>query len=474
MSSLDLNQEKNKELIAKYGGSVPRYTSYPTAPEWRDEYSQDKFEQAISESNLLGNDYSLYLHLPFCESQCYYCGCNVVIAKEHGIEKKYLEQLKEELHYYGDLINKGRKAIQIAWGGGTPTYLSPEQIIDLSDHIKKHFSLYSRDTNSLKKLSSKAKELNIENLDYEYSIEIDPRVTTKAHLEALWEAGFNRLSMGIQDFNLETQEAINRIQSFEMVEALVTEARAIGFESINFDLIYGLPFQSLESFDDTIEKVKEIDPERIALFNYAHIPSIFPFQRKYIDDLSLPNKDTKTKIFDSAVEKFTDFGYEFIGLDHFAKPDDTLAIAQKNKTLYRNFQGYTTHSGADLYGFGITAISDVQGAFKQNYKKMNDYYESIFGADKFKLCSDDDIQRREIIKEIMCNGMVILNTQEYLAELEALKEMKEDGLVLISETGDKTKLELTEQGRLFVRNIASVFDTYIRKESAHKIFSNSL
>lgn len=456
-----LHSAKNEisaKLISKYGGSVPRYTSYPTAPEWKDDYSQLEFEKAINESNKSGNDYSIYLHIPFCESQCYYCGCNVVISKEHGIEQQYLEKLKEELSYYGKLVTKDRKAVQIAWGGGTPTFLTPEQIIDLASHISKNFSLYSRE----------------DKVDYEYSIEIDPRVTTKEHLQALWQSGFNRLSMGIQDFNKETQEAINRIQSFEMVDDLVKEAREIGFVSINFDLIYGLPFQKLETFLDTIKEVKQLNPERIAFFNYAHIPSIFPFQKKYIDEATMPGKDLKTEIFDTATKEFVKAGYEFIGLDHFAKANDTLAIAQKNKSLYRNFQGYTTHSGADLYGFGITAISDVQGIYKQNYKKMNSYYESIFGADKFKLCSLDDRNRREIIKEIMCNGVVNIETKNYLSELDSLKGMEADGFVNISSNLKDTKVELTDQGRLFVRNIASVFDTYIRKESGHKIFSNSL
>ena len=469
-----LDTDKRVKLIAKYGGSVPRYTSYPTAPEWKDEYSQDKFEEAIRDSNLIGEDYSLYLHIPFCESQCYYCACNVVISAEHGIEEKYLQQLKDELHYYGDIIKKERKAIQIAWGGGTPTYLSPEQIIDLSEHIAKHFTLYPRET--LKGIAGKAKDLETEIDNHEYSIEIDPRVTTKAHLEALWQSGFNRLSMGIQDFNYETQEAINRIQSFEMVEELVKQARDIGFESVNFDLIYGLPHQSMESFSETIKKVKDLDPDRIAFFNYAHIPSIFPFQKKYIDEATFPSKDMKTQIFDKAVEEFTEAGYEFIGLDHFAKSNDTLALAQKNKSLYRNFQGYTTHSGADLYGFGITAISDVQSVYKQNYKKMNDYYKTVFGGDKFKACSRDDRLRREVIKEIMCNGFVTIDADKFAPELKALNDMTVEGLVEWGNLPESNKiyLKVTELGRIFVRNIASVFDTYIRTETGHKIFSSSL
>jgi oxygen-independent coproporphyrinogen-3 oxidase len=383
-----------------------------------------------------------------------------VISKEHGIEEQYLDQLKYELDYYSKLISKERKVIQMAWGGGTPTFLSPQQILDLMQHIKKRFSLYQRE----------------DTVDHEYAIEIDPRVTSREHLEALWEAGFNRLSMGIQDFNAETQVAINRVQSFEMVEELVSAAREIGFTSVNFDLIYGLPFQNLDSFTQTIKQVIELNPDRIAFFNYAHIPQIFPFQKKYIDEASLPDKDTKKQVFDSAVKAFTSAGYEFIGLDHFAKPNDSLAIAQKNKTLYRNFQGYTTHSGADLFGFGITAISDVQAVYKQNFKKLNDYYASIFGADKFKQSSSDDKERREIIKELMCNGELTISSKVFAEEISSLAEMQEDALLLIDTDTDTdvTRIKVTEMGRVFVRNIASKFDAYLEKESAHKLFSASI
>lgn len=467
-----INQEKLEALVEKYGGIVPRYTSYPTAPEWKDEFSKDDFEAAIKRSNQEANDISLYLHIPFCESQCYYCGCNVIISPEHGIEHPYLARLKEEIDYISKQVDKSRVVRQIAWGGGTPTYISPEQILELFDFIRERFTLL--DEKSLAQNSYKG------DTKHEYAIEIDPRVTSKEHLEALYEAGFNRLSMGIQDFNPATQEAVNRIQSFEMVSKQVAEARAIGFKSINFDLIYGLPLQSLETFKDTIEKVKQINPERIALFNYAHIPSMFPFQRKYIKDEELPEQKEKTLIFDYAVEQFTDFGYEFIGLDHFAKPEDELAIAQRESSLYRNFQGYTTFSGCDLFGMGVTAISDVAGVYKQNYKKLNDYNQD-FGANKFKLCSEADRERREIIKQIMCNGKVLLDVEKYSAEIERLAEFMEDDLLSISsaefsdlDVASFYAVELTETGRLLVRNIAAVFDQYINKDSGHKLFSKSL
>lgn len=466
------------DLISKYGGAVPRYTSYPTAPEWKHDYKQEAFEAAITKSNKRGGDYSLYLHIPFCESQCYYCGCNVVISKEHGIEDSYLQHIKEELAWLGKQIDPKRRVVQMAWGGGTPTFLTPEQIEDLYLHIEKHFNLF--DFQEAEQIKNK----------HEYSIEIDPRVTSVDHLKVLKKLGFNRLSMGIQDFNLQTQETINRIQSYEMVESLVAESRKIGFESINFDLIYGLPHQNLETFKDTVAKVKAIDPERIALFNYAHIPSMFPFQKKYIADEILPSQEAKLEIFDMAVEEFTNFGYEFIGIDHFAKPDDDLAVAQKGKTLYRNFQGFTTHSGCDLFGAGVSAISDVAGTYKQNHKKINQYYydldtEQNFAAEKFFVSSEEDIERREIIKQLMCNYEVILDSSKYAAEVDMMKAFEEDKLLAIKHYDSSNpvlgaanlkvvKLEVTELGKFFVRNIASKFDTYIAKKEGHKVFSKAL
>lgn len=453
---------RTQELINKYGVSVPRYTSYPTAPEWRDEYNSDIFDNAIKVSNLTGKDYSLYFHLPFCESQCYFCGCNVVISKEHGIEQSYLERIKEEIKIIGSKVSKNRKAIQIAFGGGTPTYLSPSQLKDVMSVIRDSFSLYEPSERHNKKIN------------YEYSIEVDPRVTSEDHLRVLYELGFNRLSMGIQDFNDATQKAINRIQSVELVSGLVEKAREIGFRSINFDLIYGLPLQNLDTFSETIEKVKAIDPDRIALFNYAHLPSMFPFQRKYIKDEELPSQEIKMEIFKKAIEEFTKSGFDFIGIDHFAKKDDTLSIAQSNGTLYRNFQGYTTHFGCDLFGIGLTAISDVAGVYKQNPKKLNDYYDS-FGADKFLVCSKNDVERREIIKQIMCNNKAIVDAKKYSKELKLLDSFIEDELLSINYIdANKAEIIVSAQARFFVRNIASKFDSFLMSKQGHKLFSKAL
>lgn len=466
------NKAKLKELTAKYGHAVPRYTSYPTAPEWKHDFDQKQYEAAMLKSNQQGNDYSLYLHIPFCESQCYYCGCNVVISPEHGIEKKYIDQVKKELSYYAERIDPQRKILQMAWGGGTPTYLSPDQIVDLADFIKERFGFYSR--TSLRELAGAGSDYN----EHEYAIEIDPRVTTKDHLQALYHSGFNRLSMGIQDFNRQTQEAINRLQSFEQVAAQVETAREIGFQSINFDLIYGLPHQTVETFQETVMMVKQINPERIALFNYAHIPSIFPFQKKYIDESVMPNQETKLEIFMSAAEEFCDFGYDFIGIDHFAKPNDALSLAQKSKSLSRNFQGYTTHAGLDMYSAGLSAISDIQGAYKQNPKKLKDYYQDHMQAEKFLISNQDDKNRREIIKELMANNFAQVDIALYAEEFDRLKPFIDESLLCWS-YADLTQpnlinVEITELGRFVSRNIASCFDNYIHKAGAHKTFSKAL
>ncbi len=453
------SRDQLDRLITKYGVAVPRYTSYPTAPEWKQDYNQELFEEAIIRSNQINKPLSLYLHIPFCESQCYYCGCNIIISPHHGIEQQYLERLKSEITYLAAEVSATREVVQIAFGGGTPTYLTPEQLMDLCKHIRVSFNL--RQT------------FHDKRDEHEYAIEIDPRVTSIEHLEAIFQSGFNRLSMGIQDFNSQTQETINRIQPYELVANIVRAAREQGFRSINFDLIYGLPHQTLETFQDTIAKVIAIKPERIALFNYAHIPSIFPFQAKYIADDTLPDQKLKMDIFEMAVERLTKAGYIFIGLDHFALPDDQLSLAQESGSLYRNFQGYTTHAGCDLLGIGVTAISDVAGVYKQNHKKLNAYYHD-FGADKFLLCSKDDVERREMIKQVMCNGMLEFSATKYQAELESLQTYIDDGLITILTDSDTVFLKVTELGRYFVRNIASSFDNYLHKDAGHKLFSKSL
>ena len=460
-----------KELLRKYGGAVPRYTSYPTAPEWKTPYTRTAFETAIEASNIENNNYSLYLHLPFCESQCYYCACNIIISKKHEISKSYIKRIKEEIEYIGEKISPNRKVIQMAWGGGTPTFLHPDELEEIYEHLAKYFNLLDKADEPF--------------FNHEYSIEIDPRVTSTEHLKTLSRLGFNRLSMGVQDFNEKTQEAINRIQTHESVENILKIARDNNFSSVNFDLIYGLPHQNLETFKKTIEQVIKLSPERIALFNYAHIPDFFPFQKKYIEEETLPDQKTKLEIFEFAMRSFIAEGYEFIGLDHFARPKDELSKAHKNKKLYRNFQGYTTHDGCDLFGIGLTAISSVQGTYKQNKKKLSEYYneEEPFAAEKFFISDMQDIERKGIIKEIMCHFYTELDYEKYKEEYYLLESFTQDGLIELNHVipnenrldgNRKFSITVTELGRLFVRNIASVFDYYLKQKNAHKLFSKSL
>lgn len=472
-----ISKEDFQALVKKYSAPIPRYTSYPTAPEWKDAYDHTRFLKAIEDSNSTGGDYSLYLHIPFCESQCYYCGCNVVISEKHGIEERYIESLREEIEFIGSKIDKNRRVVQLAFGGGTPTYLNLEQWKDVFRALRENFNLFEPYSNE----------------PHEYSVEVDPRITSVEQLKLLYELGVNRLSFGVQDFNPKTQEAINRIQSFEMVEALMSSAREIGFKSINLDLVYGLPYQSLESFAETISKIKLLDPERIALFNYAHIPSIFPFQKKYIPDESLPSPEEKLQVFMKAHDEFLDFGYEFIGMDHFAKPDDELAIAQKEGTLYRNFQGFTTHYGCDLFGLGVTAISDASGVYKQNPKKLNAYNEqflnSEFDADKFKVCSEEDLFRRKVIVDLMSNYQAKFSVRPLFANVnkefwDAIENYEAEGFIETRLSGsivpevfhqgesEEYVITVTELGKFFVRNIASAFDAYLA--TGHKVFSKAL
>lgn len=467
-------------LLEKYSISIPRYTSYPTAPEWTESFTKENFVRANDLGNKNKSPVSLYFHLPFCESQCYFCACNVVISKKKSVVSSYLEHIKKEIEItcrdvppearlakggpMGHLINKDRPVQQIHLGGGTPTYFSPDELIDFFSAVKESFNISK---------------------NCETSIEVDPRVTTHEHIKTLSKLGFNRLSMGIQDFNSKVQEAINRVQPYEETEKIFSYAREFGFKSINVDLIYGLPFQTKDTFQKTIELVKKLNPDRIALFHYAHLPQLLAHQAKYIQEDALPDSCEKIEILQYAVHALIENGFVFIGLDHFAKPEDELAVARKNKSLHRNFQGYTTKAGCDLYGFGITAISNVQNTFSQNIKKINPYYESL---DKNEIplyrgivLNKDDILRREIIMKILCDGEV--NKEEieekygidfgryFSYEIERLKELENDGLV---ET-NKNMICVTNTGQYFLRNIASVFDFYLQKKNGkQKIYSKSV
>ncbi len=455
----------NIELLKKYDRPGPRYTSYPPAPAFSKDFGPDDYKNAIVENNLQNStaDLSLYFHIPFCDTLCYFCGCNMLVTHRRETIRKYLDYLEKEIDMVWKLISPKRKVTQLHWGGGTPSYLNPDEIKELGEFINERFQYVD---------------------DPEVGVEIDPRGLTYEHMKAFREVGFNRISMGVQDFDPKVQKAVNRIQPEEITKQAIDWARELGFKSINLDLIYGLPFQTLESFEKTIDKVIELSPERLAVFNFAYVPWLKPHQR-VIKKEDLPAPEIKLQILKMTIEKLTDAGYIYIGMDHFAKPDDELAIAQKEKTLYRNFQGYSTRAGADLYAFGMSAISQFQNIYAQNYKELKDYYSRI---DEGKLptaigyrMNQDDIIRKHVIMRLMCDMELTksevekkfnINFDEYFADsIPKLQEFIEDGLVELTDD----KIIVTLMGRLVIRNIAMCFDAYIEKMMREKpIFSRTV
>src|ERR1700758_124261 len=387
---LQLNRERfeiSEEFLEKYNRPGPRYTSYPTAPVWQDNFGPDDLEQFYATANAARTPVSLYMHLPFCESLCLFCACNVVITKDHSVAPPYLATLKREIEHISERVSASRPVVQFHWGGGTPTYLAPAEMEELFGFTAEKFSFAP---------------------DAEIGIEIDPRVTSAQHLETLRRLGFNRLSMGIQDFDPEVQRAVKRVQPLEMTAELIAHSRALGFESINVDLIYGLPYQTAGRFARTVDEVLALGPHRIALFSYAHVPWI----RKQQGSLaaSLPEGMEKFRIFCAAIEKFLQAGYQYIGMDHFARPSDELAVAQKRRTLHRNFQGYTTKAGADLYGMGVSAISAIGSTYGQNYRELPRYTEAIDRGGSATMrgyqLSEDDRLRRALITRLLCHAVI--------------------------------------------------------------------
>ena len=445
--------------IKKYDKPGPRYTSYPTAPHFNEGFTYENYLDEVIKTNYGAGlpDLSLYFHLPFCDTLCYFCGCNMIITRNRDRVKEYIRYLKKEIDMIRTYILPDRKVTQLHWGGGTPTHLRPEEIDEVASYIKSSFDFKD---------------------DSENGCEIDPRDLTREHLEALRRNGFNRISMGVQDFNDKVQKAVNRIQPEDITRQTVKWVRELGFNSINLDLMYGLPFQTIDSFSDTVDKIIDISPDRIAVFNYAHVPWVKKHMA-LIHPEDLPHPEVKLEILKMTIEKLTSAGYVFIGMDHFAKPDDELAIALKEKKLYRNFQGYSTHAGSDLYAMGITAISQLQNVYAQNFKTEREYFDSIDNeklpvAKGYRL-SDDDILRRDVIMKLMCNfeldfsaieKQFNINFKEYFAwGLNNLKEMQKDELLLL----DDKKIEVTQMGKLLIRNIAMNFDGYIeRKEDTAK------
>lgn len=457
------NLEVSEEFLAKYNRPGPRYTSYPTAPVWDDKFHQADLEEFLHSAESAATPVSLYMHLPFCESLCLFCACNVVIQKDKKAAIPYLESLKAEINHVSQFVSRQREVVQFHWGGGTPTYLSPVQLQDLFAHTRERFSFSA---------------------NAEIGIEVDPRVTTHEHLATLRTLGFNRLSMGIQDFTPEVQKTINRVQPFELTRELIVEARRLGFDSVNVDLIYGLPYQTAASFAETIDKVLELNPDRIAMFSYAHVPWLRKQQGAFQGHL--PEGMEKFHIFKTGVRKFTDAGYLYIGMDHFARPGDELAIAQTNRTLHRNFQGYTTKAGADLYGMGVSAISSVGEAYAQNDRVLATYQSAVaergLATMRGYRLNYDDLLRREVITRLLCHTVVrkreIENTfqirfDEYFqGEVAELRAMGDDGLVLLSDD----EIRVTSLGRIFIRNLAMPFDRYLREQKmdSRPLFSKTL
>jgi oxygen-independent coproporphyrinogen III oxidase len=441
----------NLDLVKKYNVPGPRYTSYPTAPQFTDQVTWPEVAAKIGRAQQEERGLSLYFHLPFCESLCWYCGCTTVITTRHEQSASYLRHLETEMEYMSARINPKRQVVQMHFGGGTPTFLTPDEIRLLGRMVRKYFTLSA---------------------DLEAGVEIDPRRLTRDHLVALREAGFNRASVGVQDFDPKVQEAVHRIQPRQQTETAILWLRELGFTSINIDLIYGLPYQTVESFTKTLDAILEIGPDRLAVFSYAHVPWIKPAQKILEKEAALPSAETKLNILKLVIEKLTENdAYTYIGMDHFARPDDELAVAQRNKTLQRNFQGYSTKCGTDIYAFGMSAISQADGVYWQNTKDLTKYYEILDSgwepfAKGYVLSTDDKIRRHTIMR-LMCDlsldyaalskDLGVDFAAYFAAELDSMADLEKDSLL----RRDAGGLVVNEAGRLFIRNIAMRFDRYL-------------
>ncbi len=451
----------DRELIRRYDRQGPRYTSYPTAVQFTDRFGVAQYLEHARRTNEAAKPapLSLYFHIPFCATVCFYCACNKVVTKNQAHTLRYLDSLCLEIERQGRLFETSRKVEQLHWGGGTPTFLNQQQMGRLMDQARRHFSLLDND-------------------EGEYSIEIDPRTVDAGRIVFLRELGFNRISLGVQDFDETVQRAVNRIQSEEQTLGIIAAARKSGFLSISLDLIYGLPHQSVASFDTTLNRVIDASPERISVFNYAHLPHLFKTQRQ-IDENTLPLPEEKLRILHHAIEKLTDAGYIYIGMDHFAKPDDELAIAQRKGKLSRNFQGYATHGECDIVGLGVSAIGRVGSSYSQNERDLEQYQSRIEAGDLAVFrgieLTDDDVLRREVINQLICHFE--LKTEDFktrhgfefwgyfVVEREELTGMQQDGLLSMDDTG----IIVLPAGRLLIRNICMVFDKYLNNVADDKL-----
>ena len=446
--------EFDPDLIRRYDASGPRYTSYPTAVQFTEAFTAARYRELAAASNAGDSPapLSLYFHIPFCDTVCFYCACNKIITKNRKRAVPYLAQLFREIELQGALFDRDRPVDQLHWGGGTPTFISHPQMRELMRVTGEHFQLRDDDSG-------------------EYSIEVDPREADAETIGLLRELGFNRLSLGVQDFDPAVQKAVNRIQSEQETWAVLDAARREGFKSVSVDLIYGLPLQSLDSFAATLDKVIAVGPDRLSVFNYAHLPQLFKTQRQ-IEASQLPSAEEKLAILGLTIEKLTAAGYLYVGMDHFARPDDELAVAQREGTLYRNFQGYSTHADCDLVAMGATAISKVGDSYSQNLKGLDEYAARIDAGELavyrgVELDADDRL-RREVITRLICNfeldfaaieaGFGIEFERYFADSLRALEGFADDGLLEYS----ARRLRVLPRGRLLIRNICMQFDRYLK------------
>lgn len=447
----------NKELIKRYDTFGPRYTSYPTAVQFNDDIGVEDYIEWVSHSNddPIPASLSLYLHIPFCDTICYYCGCSKVITKDKSKAIHYIQLLKKEIKLQAKLFAKDRLVTQIHWGGGTPTFLNDEEISEIIQCIRENFNVPADN-------------------EVEFGIEVDPRTVDQQRLKNLNKLGFNRISFGVQDFDSCVQQAVNRVQSTPQIEQHISDARNFGFESINIDLMYGLPNQTIHSFTETLDTTIKLDPDRIAIYNYAHLPEMFKPQRR-INEEDLPSAEEKLNILQLCIDKLQDAGYVYIGMDHFAKASDSLVKAQQQGTLHRNFQGYSTNADCDMIAMGITAISRVGDNYSQNVRTIEEY-EDRLKQDKIPVfrgieLESDDILRREIINQLMCNNNLDIKELEskwrinfndyFKSTLNNLQKMADDGLLKIS----SNKLTITNSGRLLARSICMQFDRYLEEKN---------
>ncbi|SFC15702.1 oxygen-independent coproporphyrinogen-3 oxidase [Marinospirillum celere] len=462
MSQVDFkNFEWNPELIERYNLAGPRYTSYPTAPQFTDAFGSDDFQAALAASNASQAPLSLYFHIPFCAKICFYCGCNKIATGDTSRCAPYLERVYQEMDLVQQQLDSSRPVNQLHWGGGTPTFLSHQQMRELMAETGKRFQLRTDDQG-------------------DYSIEIDPREIQPDTLPLLRELGFNRMSFGVQDLNPKVQEAVNRVQPRALTEDALHQAKELGFRSLNLDLIYGLPHQTPETFAATLEEIIEMNPDRLSVFNYAHLPERFKPQRR-IKAEDLPSPEQKLIILEESISRLVDAGYVYIGMDHFAKPDDSLAIAQREGRMHRNFQGYTTHSDCDLISMGASSISQVGPTYAQNHHDTEGYESAIregrFSTLRGLKLSQDDLLRRAVINQLICHFEIDgdafaqehgIQFGSYFAnELEALAQHEKDGL--LQRKGNH--LIVNPAGRLLIRSICMVFDAYLDQQGLGKAFS---